>query len=85
MLHLLNVEVCISEEVLTDWGLGITQSTVKGGATHTDENSNQAKQEEEQAGVPTANIYRETDKESLKRNIHTIQVYWQFAGIHQLF
>lgn len=55
-LNLGDVEVCISGEVLTDRGVGITQSTVKGGATHADHYSNQTKQEEKQAGVPTVNI-----------------------------
>lgn len=55
-LYLVNVEVCISGEVLTDRRLGIAQSTVKGGAAHTDKNSNQAKQEEKQTGVATADI-----------------------------
>lgn len=58
-LYLADVEVCVSGEVLTDRGVGITQSTVKGGATYTDHYSNQTKQEEKEAGVPTANIYRE--------------------------
>lgn len=65
-LYLVNVEVCISGEVLTDRRLGIAQSTVKGGAPHTDKNSNQAKQEEKQAGVATADIYRERDTESYR-------------------
>lgn len=68
-LYLANVEVCISGEVLTDWGVGIAQSTVKGGATHTDHYGNQTKQEEKQAGVPTANIYRERETEGEKQGV----------------
>lgn len=66
-LYLANVEVCISGEVLTDWRVGITQSTVKGGATYTDHYSNQTKQEEKQAGVSTANFYRERETEERYR------------------
>lgn len=61
VLNLANVEVCISEEVLTDRGVGITQSTVKGGAAHTDHYGNQTKQEEKKAGVPAANVCRERE------------------------
>lgn len=59
LLYLAHVEVCISGEVLTDRGLGIAQSTVKGGATHTDHYSDQTKQEEKQTGVSTANFYQQ--------------------------
>lgn len=62
-LYVANVEVYISGEVLTDGGLGITQSTVKGGAPHTDHYSHQTKQEEKKAGVPTANVYSERQTE----------------------
>lgn len=55
-MYLVKVEVRVSGEVLTDWGLGITKSTVKGSATHTDDYSNHTKEKEKKAGVPTANI-----------------------------
>lgn len=42
----------------------IAQSTVKCGATHTDHYGNQTKQEEKQAGIPAANIYRERETEA---------------------
>lgn len=45
-LQLGDVEVCVPGEVLTDGGVGVAQSTVKGGATHTDHDSNKTKQEE---------------------------------------
>lgn len=75
MLYLAKVEVCISGEVLTDWGVGITQSTVKGSATQTDHYSNQAKQEEKQAGVPTANIYREWETYSRIQGLFGFEFY----------
>lgn len=74
-LYLANVEVCISGEVLTDWGVDVTQRAVKGGATQTDHYGNQAKQEEKQAGVPTANIYRERETEGRMQGV----------GVHPLF
>lgn len=63
-LYLANIKVCISGEVLTDWGVGVAQRAVQGGATHTDHYGNQTQQEEEQAGVSTADIYsdRETER-----------------------
>lgn len=57
-LYLPKVEVCISGEVLTDRGVDITQSTVKGGATHTDHYCDQTKQKEEQAGVSATDLCR---------------------------
>lgn len=45
-LQLGDVEVCVPGEVLTDGGVGVAQSTVKGGATHTDHYGNKTKQEE---------------------------------------
>lgn len=65
--YLASVEVCIPGEVLTDWGVGVAQSTVKGGATHTDHYSNQTKQEEKQTGVPTANICMERPREGYRK------------------
>jgi len=62
-LDLANVEVGIPGEVLADRGVVISQGAVESGAAHTDHYGNQTKQEEEQAGVPTANIYREGGRE----------------------
>lgn len=59
-LYLPNIEVCISGEVLTDGGVDITQSTVEGGAAHTDHYSDQTKQKEEQAGVSATDLCRDT-------------------------
>lgn len=69
-LDLPKVEVCISGEVLTDRGLDVTQSAVKGGATHTDYNCNQTKQEEEQAGVSTTNIYTKGSRETINELVN---------------
>lgn len=60
-LYLAKVEVCISWEVLTNWGMGVAQSAVKGCAAYTDHYGNQTEQEEKQAGVHAANIYGETE------------------------
>lgn len=62
VLDVTHVEVCVSREVLADWGVGVTQSTVQGGAAHTDHYSDQTEQEEEEAGVPTADLYRREEE-----------------------
>lgn len=66
-VYLVHVEVCISREVLTHRGLGITKSTIKSRATDTDHYGNQTKKEEKQAGISTSNICRnKRHKNSLK-------------------
>lgn len=55
-LHLSKVKVHISGKVLAYRGVHVTQSTVKGGATHADHHSHQTKQKEKQAGVFATNI-----------------------------
>ncbi|TNN60799.1 hypothetical protein EYF80_028969 [Liparis tanakae] len=80
--HAAGPKVGIPGEVLADRGVDVSQGAVESGAAHTDHYSDQTQQEEEQAGVPTANIYREGGREggSLLLLIHGFRV--QLLELH---
>lgn len=76
-VYLANVEVGVTGEVLADWGVGITESTVQGSASHTDHHGHQAEKEEKQAGIPTAKICREKETSCYTEN--GMSIYLEYA------
>lgn len=59
-LDLSHVEVGVSGKVLANGRVGVSQGAVKGGAAQTDHHGDEAKQEEEEAGVSAAHLCMET-------------------------
>ena len=57
-LHLAHVEVCVAGEVLADAGVGVAQGAVESRPSDTDHHGDEAKQEEEQARVPSSDLWR---------------------------
>lgn len=56
VLDLAHVKVRIPGKVLANGRVSVSQGAVKGGATQTDHHGNEAKQEEEEAGVSAAHL-----------------------------
>lgn len=61
-MQLCEVEVSVTGEVGADSGLGVAQGTVEGGASQADHHGDQAKQEEEQAGVSAHLVCRREEE-----------------------